>query len=53
MPVSAATVTGVLCDAAFFGSLPFRCDAIGVRALEPADADALDRMVRARSGSPA
>ena len=45
-PVSAATVTAVLCDAAFFGSLPLQADAVGVRALEAADADALDRVVR-------
>ena len=34
-PVSAATVTGVSCDAAVFGSLPFRCTRSAYARLKP------------------
>ena len=44
-PVSAATVIGVVCDAAAFGSLPFRPLSCCVRVLEPADADAEHRVM--------
>ena len=50
-PVSAATVTGVLCEAAFFGSLARQPRALGVRPLEAADPDAARRGGRARCGA--
>ena len=45
IPVSATTVTGVECEAAFFGSRPFKPVRSGIGALEVARADAEHRVV--------